>query len=800
MDASDTTMDSAHLHADFDDEDDDMPALQSVSNSSESEDSDDERQVAHVVADDGDSEWEDEDDDAMPPLEPVSGSRRPRASDEAQDEDRDRRPPSQRVGVNPDPAPTHTHPLPPPNPPPPNNINAPAGPFAQFLNFISQNLNGDPNVLFGAPPPPPKDSPENAMRIINGLDVVPEGLARRLERVSSLTPTVEAGAAGGDSSCAICWDSLLDGDGAVFAAQTQPPEAGGADAGPSNVSDSDATASKPPEGIISLPCAHLYHAACLVPWFSRAGQTTCPTCRFDLDPKGIIWYNGRKRDRQDGLPGNGTIPLFNFNLRAANGGPAFFDFGGPNPEEDEEFEELFEWTEGGGPLGPWDFGMPPEEQEEDDGDDADMPPLEPIPGHQAAQDADDIPAADDDMPPLEPIAPGPSASAPAAAEDDDDDDMPGLEPIPPRPASTLAASSSPPPSNPAPPPTHNLPPQAAPANRLNQPQPRPTRNPAPNANAANPFHQLGTALRNLVGGNGNLGLNTGGPNNNGAPPVAEIFRNLVPPSQQRSAHRAATAAAPINTGPAQQPPVFVFGDPGGAGGRAPPAPAGQAGPQVMPFTFTANGTAAALPGQVAAAMLQATGLGNLLPPGADVAGIRVVTNALPPWMAGPTTTANGNMPNNNIPAFTFRPVPGNAAPMPTHAPANPPPAESPPLEWSPPDAPGATLRDRVERREREAGLRCWDSSCGVGPSDDDPLIAVVDKRQVPILGLDGKPVCTHSFHTTCLVSAQRSRRGWREPELVEGKEEPVEVSCSLCRAVGTVSQSDWLAGSIMPLD
>ncbi|KAJ7477572.1 hypothetical protein FB451DRAFT_1454396 [Mycena latifolia] len=49
-----------------------------------------------------------------------------------------------------------------------------------------------------------------------------------------------------------------------------------------------------PDAIIALPCAHVFHAACLGPWFARPGQTTCPTCRFDLDPAGLIWYAGRK--------------------------------------------------------------------------------------------------------------------------------------------------------------------------------------------------------------------------------------------------------------------------------------------------------------------------------------------------------------------------------------------------------------------------------------------------------------------------------------------------------------------------
>jgi hypothetical protein len=39
--------------------------------------------------------------------------------------------------------------------------------------------------------------------------------------------------------------------------------------------------------IVALPCAHVYHAKCLCPWFSC--NTICPTCRFDVDPESLTW-------------------------------------------------------------------------------------------------------------------------------------------------------------------------------------------------------------------------------------------------------------------------------------------------------------------------------------------------------------------------------------------------------------------------------------------------------------------------------------------------------------------------------
>ncbi|KAJ6600816.1 hypothetical protein B0H10DRAFT_1824405 [Mycena sp. CBHHK59/15] len=123
-------------------------------------------------------------------------------------------------------------------------------------------------------------------------------------------------------------------------------------------------------------------------------------------------------------------------------------------------------------------------------------------------------------------------------------------------------------------------------------------------------------------------------------------------------------------------------------------------------------------------------------------------------------------------------------------------------EWAPPPAPGPTLRDRLERRERELGLRCADASCGIGPSDEEPFVEVgEDARRVVALRPAGvkdtdAAVCAHAFHPACLVSAQRARGGWREP--VAGDVE-VPVVCSVCRAEGFVEMDDWVRGASCPL-
>ena len=109
------------------------------------------------------------------------------------------------------------------------------------------------------------------------------------------------------------------------------------------------------------------------------------------------------------------------------------------------------------------------------------------------------------------------------------------------------------------------------------------------------------------------------------------------------------------------------------------------------------------------------------------------------------------------------------------------------------------MRQRVERLERERGLWCWDVSCGLGPTDEDP-IPVIDPstiRQISIhkIGGQGEKVCEHTFHPSCLVSAERVA-GWGAEDKKEEKEgEEVEVSCPVCRTVGVISRTDWDEGA-----
>ncbi|KIJ64582.1 hypothetical protein HYDPIDRAFT_90429 [Hydnomerulius pinastri MD-312] len=118
--------------------------------------------------------------------------------------------------------------------------------------------------------------------------------------------------------------------------------------------------------------------------------------------------------------------------------------------------------------------------------------------------------------------------------------------------------------------------------------------------------------------------------------------------------------------------------------------------------------------------------------------------------------------------------------------------------WTLPPAPGPSLRQRVEQREREEGLRCFDTSCGIGPSDEFPLLSPSSRKHVSIhphhdhdRSISGA-VCAHTFHPACLVSAERVA-GWGDEG--KSKTEPlVEVSCPVCRAVGCVTREEWEEG------
>ncbi|KAG7088061.1 hypothetical protein E1B28_012093 [Marasmius oreades] len=159
------------------------------------------------------------------------------------------------------------------------------------------------------------DDANRGRLVVDGLEEVDEGLVRRLEKVNQALGEEDG------SGCAVCWESLLDGaegewdtkEGDSFAtapSTPQPPTHG------PSLQREEAKAPDSTDGpkqqnkkkIVSLPCAHIFHAECLIPWFSRPRQTTCPVCRFDLDPEGRVWGRRRRRGMPMGMGGFFGVP------------------------------------------------------------------------------------------------------------------------------------------------------------------------------------------------------------------------------------------------------------------------------------------------------------------------------------------------------------------------------------------------------------------------------------------------------------------------------------------------------------
>ena len=161
-----------------------------------------------------------------------------------------------------------------------------------------------------------REDPVRARKLVKGLEAVNIGLVKRMRKISE---------GGADSAiCAICWDGLLEEDAEI----TPDTGVGGniwaatSDRGQSNGQETDATTPTEPERepeeplprIVALPCSHVFHSACLVPWFSRPKQTTCPTCRFNVDPDNLTYEPPRRdqsetrQQQQQPMPPQSTVP------------------------------------------------------------------------------------------------------------------------------------------------------------------------------------------------------------------------------------------------------------------------------------------------------------------------------------------------------------------------------------------------------------------------------------------------------------------------------------------------------------
>ncbi|EPQ54627.1 hypothetical protein GLOTRDRAFT_111348 [Gloeophyllum trabeum ATCC 11539] len=555
--------------------------------------------------------------------------------------------------------------------PPVHQPHNPFNPFEFFTLLGGPDFNGAEflNLMGGIPPEQEQDDPERAKKLVDGMEVVPPGLVKRMERVGGapgahLDDSSSADAGADVPGCAICWDKLLDDDAEKDIA---PPGEGESAASSDNK-------------IVALPCAHVFHASCLIPWFSRPRHTTCPTCRFNVDPDNLT-YQPRPRRRQAPAPADSLAQQPD----AAAAGPA--------PATEAQPQQTV--TEAIAPTA------------------APNPPVDSQPQLQA-------------QPQLQPAQPQFTANAD---------------------------------------------PQAA--------------NTTPNPRPGPRFF-----VQPFVTVDFNLEFGPGGP----APVPGTFHIHHHPPTQPTGRASPPPAAAGIPPVPPQQP------QPEQAQPRA--QEQGPAGPQPQIDTDQATAWLQWMLGQT---------LGGVpLPrPPAQPQEQQPRQTGVPPQPQAqqPQGPPPQPQPQPRGTPFIHGPHIFFGPPPPFDMGAGPRPAPRPreKREWTPPPPPGPTLRQRVEQKEREAGLRCDDVSCGLGPTDEDPIpcVDVASLKQVHIrpAGVrdEGARVCAHKFHPSCLVSAERVA-GWgrdvEEEKMEEEKseEEEVEVSCPVCRAVGWISGAEWEEG------
>jgi len=135
--------------------------------------------------------------------------------------------------------------------------------------------------FFGPPPVPVEKEPDYARSslLMRSLESLDRELIDRLERVN-----------GEEAKCAVCFENLRDLPGVDD--EEPKPTASEDESGNANP-DAAANAKRnrvpvcpfPLSESMALPCTHSFHAACIFPWLAQ--HTTCPTCRFDLDPSSL---------------------------------------------------------------------------------------------------------------------------------------------------------------------------------------------------------------------------------------------------------------------------------------------------------------------------------------------------------------------------------------------------------------------------------------------------------------------------------------------------------------------------------
>lgn len=541
---------------------------------------------------------------------------------------------------------------------------------------------------------------------------------------------------------------------------------------PPSSSDANANAEEEPmkPKIVTMPCAHIFHSACLLPWFTRPGHTTCPSCRFDLDPDSLTYNAATLRHR-------------------------------PPPPQQQQGDEHGEGD-----------GIEETEQPEDAGDnvptnawhhtfqDAMLSAAgrqQPSPSlgsylflirsfsfgaHAVYSDANNntsqLPSFADILDgTYDPFAlPGDAPRAPNP-------------PLPTPPSAANATASPFPALRQSPPATGDAPPPPPPPPRTANPFPLPMSGMA---------HQGG-----LLGEH--IGMGEGQQNPRGTTMRIE---------SDGHGNTVMTFGFDVIVDEHFMPPMP---------GPLPPQGGDEEGNMNMPFNMRigAGATMQEAMGSLLAGMQGggAAGFGggggfNAAPAANDPGQTHAATDgngAAPAASPPPQTPQNPGLnasglftrviENAILNALRNTPAAGGAARGPDIATPPPPPLPRERRVWVLPSPPGLSLRQRVEKMERTKGWRCYDPSCGLGPTDEEPESNTVSPQSGICKSGNGEcAVCEHTFHPACLVSAERVRCVLNNQEVpsVGAKEDAaggVTVSCIVCRQEGAVPCQVWKDGA-----
>ncbi|KAG9122516.1 hypothetical protein FRC07_001065 [Ceratobasidium sp. 392] len=739
-----------------------------------------------------------------------------------------------------------------------------------------------PPFLFGAGGGERPADPKRAERLANGLKVVENGLLKRWKTVCG-----DEGAV-----CAVCYGELLEEPGIEKEKEQDKPKDEEGLSELKEQTDDDAHEQalrdmlkrrelmeklekedkerKLETAVLAFPCGHVFHRTCLLPWLSR--HTTCPTCRFDIDPKSDTLNLPPDEAMPFSMGPNGfnfrdffTVgPVLRVPRAQAPGGPlprrSNRDATQDHPESNEEprpnggrgraapagrgrnndspsvaemFETLF------GPL-LHSVGRPPVPQR----------PVEPR--RTAAEDRDRPVAMFGRLTPRrppQPITPSwmrPSRPAPAPAPA-----PAAAAAVPETPLDSTSSTASAPSSSAAGP--------SVPAESTPTPSTSATGQPQPSERHRHGLGHLRAIVSNLIprrisaSGLTPSTASVRSTRSTGSAATASTTRNAPQgPLSPRTGIRA------ILHGPTSLLRDLTAGRRSGPGNRSRASTSSTTMPSLESesedeATFSEDEVESEYDDEMPALepiegrqRAPTSTLGQTTSVSEDNAPERE-TQAETSTNDQPPPTARQDMLDNIITLridlghadgrdetiivpLLFNPTGGAAAEPQAgntqpaeQAPTPPPPrprTPPPQKKWTPPEA-VKTFRQVVEEKEREAGWRCDDPACLLGPADDEePSDEPHDiKLRYPIMrsmvpegparqkiqdGIrvyaDGEdfrvngenPVCEHTLHAECLVTSARVN-GWG-PAQNAAPNSRVTLRCPVCRLEGVVERQVWDAG------